>query len=145
MCGIVGFISQRNDKEHIIQKQLETLSIHLGANPMIYLTTSTNREFAYVVKGFYQDKHFEDAMLVISVTNNKINWIEPLSLSKSAEFKVYSTDLTDNFDDLVPKFGEVIKKYWKTPNLEDYNYLAGDINLPLWYEIIIVIITNQNQ
>ncbi|WP_141047385.1 asparagine synthase (glutamine-hydrolyzing) [Aliarcobacter cryaerophilus] len=25
MCGIVGFISQRNDKEHIIQKQLETL------------------------------------------------------------------------------------------------------------------------
>ncbi|QNM91540.1 asparagine synthase (glutamine-hydrolyzing) [Aliarcobacter cryaerophilus] len=25
MCGIVGFISQRNDKEHIVQKQLETL------------------------------------------------------------------------------------------------------------------------
>lgn len=123
-----------------LQKQLETLSIHLGANPMIYLTTSTNREFAYIVKGFYQDKHFEDAMLVISVTDNKINWIESLSLTKSAEFKVYSTDLTDNFEDLVPKFEEVIKKYWKTPNLEDYSYLAGDINLPLWYIFIIIIL-----
>ena len=107
---------------------------------MIYLTTSTSREFAYVVKGFYQDKYFDDAMLIISVIDNKINWIEPLSLSKSASFKVHSTDLTDNFDDLVAKFKNVIDQHWEAPNLEDYSYLAGDINLPLWYEIFIVIL-----
>ena len=123
-----------------LQDQLELISINLNANPMIYLTTSTSREFAYVVKGFYQDKYFDDAMLIISVTDNKINWIEPLSLSKSASFKVHSTDLTDNFDDLVAKFKNVIDQHWEAPNLEDYSYLAGDINLPLWYEILIVIL-----
>jgi hypothetical protein len=79
-------------------------------------------------------------MLVIGVKDNKIIWIEPISLSKSAEFKVHSTNLTDNFNDLIPKFSDVIKNYWQKPNLEEYSYLSGDIDLPFWYELLIVII-----
>lgn len=123
-----------------IKYELEQLSINLNVNPIIYLTTSKSRDFAYAVKGFYQDKYYNDAMLVISVENDKINWIEPISLSKSVEFKVFSTDLTNNFEDLVPKFKEVISKHWVKPNLEEYNYLAGDIDIPVWYEIVIVLL-----
>ena len=128
------------DLKNKLQYQLEHLSIDLNANPIIYLTTSKDRDFAYVVKGYYKDMYYNDAMLVIGVENNKINWIEPISLSKSAEFKVHSTNLTDNFEDLTIKFQEVLKQYWVKPNLEDYSYLAGDIELPLWYSILIVII-----
>jgi len=123
-----------------LQKDLEQLSINLNTNPILYLTTSIDRNFAYVVKGYYKDMYYNDAMLVIGVKDNKIIWIEPISLSKSAEFKVHSTNLTDNFNDLIPKFSDVIKNYWQKPNLEEYSYLSGDIDLPFWYELLIVII-----
>ena len=123
-----------------LEKDLEQLSIDLDTNPMIYLTTSPIRDFAYVVKGFYKDMYFNDAMLIIGVgPNDSINWIEPISLSKSADFKVHNIDLTNNFEDLIVKFKDNINKYWIKPNLEDYSYLAGDINIPLWYEILIVL------
>lgn len=123
-----------------LQLDLETLSINFPGNPMIYLTSSEDRNFAYVVKGFYKDMYFNDAMLAIGVKDNKILWTEPISISRSAEFKVYSTNLTDNFQDLIPKFTEVLNLHWKKPNLDDFKYLAGDIDLPLWYEILIIII-----
>lgn len=123
-----------------LQADLEKMSINFPGNPIIYLTSSEDRNFAYVVKGFYKDMYFNDAMLVVGVKDNKILWTEPVSISKSAEFKVYCTNLTDNFQDLSNKYFEVLKLYWKKPNLEDFKYLAGDIDLPLWYEIMIVII-----
>lgn len=123
-----------------LQADLEKLSINFQGNPVIYLTSSEDRNFAYVVKGFYKDMYFNDAMLVIGVKDNKILWTEPVSISKSPEFKVYSTNLTDNFQDLIPKFSDVLKNHWVKPNLDDFKYLAGDIDLPLWYEILIVII-----
>ena len=122
-----------------LQEDLEKLSINFPGNPIIYLTSSEDRNFAYVVKGFYKDMYFNDAMLVIGVKDNKILWTEPVSISKSAEFKVYSTNLTDNFQDLIPKFSDVLKNHWIKPDLNDFKYLAGDIDLPLWYEILIVI------
>lgn len=121
-----------------LQDDLEKLSINFPGNPIIYLTSSTSRDFAYVVKGFYKDMYFNDAMLVVGVKDNKITWTEPVSLSKSAEFKVYSTNLTDDFNDLIPKYSEVLKNYWKKPNLDDFKYLAGSVDLPLWYELLIV-------
>lgn len=121
-----------------LQDDLEKLSINFPGNPIIYLTSSTSRDFAYVVKGFYKDMYFNDAMLVVGVKDNKILWTEPVSLSKSAEFKVYSTNLTDNFEDLMPKFSEALNTYWKKPNLDDFKYLSADIELPLWYELLIV-------
>lgn len=123
-----------------LQADLEKLSINFQGNPVIYLTSSEDRNFAYVIKGFYKDMYFNDAMLVIGVKDNKILWTESVSISKSPEFKVYSTNLTDNFQDLIPKFSDVLKNHWVKPNLDDFKYLAGDINLPLWYEILIVII-----
>ena len=110
---------------------------------MIYLTSSTNRNFAYVLKGYYKDAYFYDAMIVVGVdstNSSKILWTEALSISDSAEFKVYSTNLTESFDELIPKFSEVLKTHWKKPNLEDYKYLANSIDLPLWYEFLIVIL-----
>lgn len=121
-----------------LQLGLEQLSINFQGNPMIYLTSSTNRDFAYVVKGFYADANFNDAMIVIGTDGTKILWTEPVSVSKSAEFKVYSTNLTDNFEDLISKYSDVLKTHWKKPNLEDYKYLANDIDLPLWYELVII-------
>ena len=123
-----------------LQQDIEQLSINFPGNPMVYLTSSANRDFAYVVKGFYKDMYFNDAMLVIGVKDNKILWTEPISISNSAEFKVHSTNLTDNFEDLIPKYTEVLKMYWKKPNLDDFKYLAGDIDLPLFFEILIVLI-----
>lgn len=123
-----------------LQRQLELLSINFPGNPIIYLTSSEDRNFAYVVKGFYKDMYFNDAMLVIGVKDNKILWTEPVSISKSAEFKVYATNLTDNFQDLIPKFSDVLKNYWVKPDLNDFKYLAGDVDLPIWVEILIVII-----
>lgn len=126
-----------------IQAELEQLSINFPGNPMIYLTSSTNRNFAYVLKGYYKDAYFYDAMIVVGVDStdsNKILWTEALSISDSAEFKVYSTNLTESFDELIPKFSEVLKTYWKKPNLEDYKYMANSIDLPLWYEFLIVIL-----
>jgi hypothetical protein len=123
-----------------LQADLEKLSINFQGNPVIYLTSSENRNFAYVVKGFYKDMYFNDAMLVVGVKDNKILWTEPVSISKSPEFKVYSTNLTDNFQDLIPKFSDVLKNHWVKPNLDDFKYLAGDIDLPLWYTFIIIIL-----
>ena len=123
-----------------LQADLEKLSINFQGNPVIYLTSSEDRNFAYVVKGFYKDMYFNDAMLVIGVKDNKILWTEPVSISKSPEFKVYSTNLTDNFQDLIPKFSDVLKNHWVKPNLDDFKYLAGDIDLPLWYTFIIIIL-----
>ena len=123
-----------------IQAELEQLSIDFPGNPMIYLTTSTNRNFAYVLKGYYKDANFNDAMLVVGTDGSKILWTEPVSISSSAEFKVYSTNLTESFDDLIPKFSEVLKNYWKKPNLDEYKYLANSIDLPLWYEALIVLL-----
>ena len=84
--------------------------------------------------------YYNDAILVVGVKGDKIDWVEPVTLSKSAEFKVHTSDITDNFNDLVSKFDEVIGNHWEKVILEDYSYLAGDIELPLWYEIIIIII-----
>lgn len=126
-----------------LQLELEQLSINFPGNPIIYLTSSPSRDFAYVVKGFYADANFNDAMIVLGIDSTdgtKILWTEPVSISKSAEFKVYSTNLTDNFEDLIPKYAEVLKMHWKKPNLEDYKYLANDIDLPLWYELVIVLL-----
>ena len=123
-----------------IQAELEQLSINFPGNPMIYLTSSTNRNFAYVLKGYYKDAYFYDAMIVVGTDGSKILWTEALSISDSAEFKVYSTNLTESFDELIPKFSEVLKTHWKKPNLEDYKYLANSIDLPLWYEFLIVIL-----
>lgn len=123
-----------------LQADLEKLSINFQGNPVIYLTSSEDRNFAYVIKGFYKDMYFNDAMLVIGVKDNKILWTEPVSISKSPEFKVYSTNLTDNFQDLIPKFSDVLKNHWVKPNLDDFKYLAGDIDLPLWYTFIIIIL-----
>ena len=122
-----------------LQKDLESLSINFPGNPVIYLTSSQDRGFAYVVKGFYKDSKFNDAMLVVGVKDDKIIWTEPVSISSSAEFKVYATNLTENFEDLIPKYTEVLKNYWQKPNLEDFKYLAGDIDLPWWYELLIVL------
>ena len=123
-----------------IQTELEQISINFPGNPMIYLTSSTNRNFAYVLKGYYKDANFNDAMLVVGTDGSKILWTEPVSISSSAEFKVYSTNLTESFDDLIPKFSEVLKTHWKKPNLDEYKYLANAIDLPLWYEFLIVIL-----
>lgn len=123
-----------------LQYDLEQLSINFPGNPIIYLTSSEDRNFAYIVKGFYKDMYFNDAMLVIGVKDNKILWTEPVSISKSAEFKVYATNLTDNFQDLIPKFSDVLKNHWVKPDLNDFKYLAGDIDLPLWYTFIIIIL-----
>lgn len=123
-----------------LQKDLEQLSVNFPGNPMIYLTSSPDREFAYVVKGYLKDAFFNDAMLVVGVKDDKILWTEAFSIKPSAEFKVYSTNLTDNFSELSQKYSEVLKQYWTAPNLEDFKYLAGDIDLPLWYEAIIVLL-----
>lgn len=122
-----------------LQFDLEQLSINFPGNPIIYLTSSEDRNFAYVVKGYYKDMYFNDAMLVIGIKDDKILWTEPVSISKSAEFKVYATNLTDNFQDLIPKYSEVLEKYWKKPDLNDFKYLAGDIEMPIWYSLLIVI------
>ncbi len=128
------------EKANKLQTELEKLSINFPGNPIIYLTSSGSREFAYVVKGFYADANFNDAMLVVGTDGSKILWIEPVSISSSAEFKVYSTNLTESFDDLIPKFSEVLKTHWKKPNLDEYKYLANSIDLPLWYESLIVLL-----
>lgn len=122
-----------------LQDDLEKLSINFPGNPIIYLTSSASRDFAYVVKGFYKDMYFNDAMIVVGVKDDKILWTEPVSISSSAEFKVYATNLTDNFQDFIPKYTEVLKNYWKKPNLDEFKYLSADIDLPLWYELLIVL------
>lgn len=129
----------KEETRNILQKELELLSIQVDANPILYFTTSPLRSFAYIIKGHYRDMHYNDAMLVVGVKENRIMWVESISLSKSAEYKVNSTYLKGSLEDLIPKFKEVLKRDWIKPNLEDYRYLAGDIDLPLWLEIIIVV------
>ena len=81
-------------------------------------------------------------MLVVGLDGDKIKWTEIITIESPEleELKVYGVDLTNDITELVPKFEELIKKYWKKPNMENYSYLSGDIDLPIFYELLIVII-----
>lgn len=126
-----------------LQKELEefsaTNSVKLSVNPIIYFTSATSRDIVHVIKGFYKDAHPNDAILVVSITGNKINWTQSVSLTKSAEFIVESTSFQDvTLQNLTEKFKNNILKNWKPVRMEDYKYLSGDIDLPWGFEIFIV-------
>ena len=124
--------------------QLEEFASTYGkskeVNPIVYLTTSTDREFAYVVKGFYRDAHKNDAVLVVGVDKNgSVNWTSSFGFTKSAEFLVSNENMTD-INQLVPTFTNNIMKHWKRTPMEDYKYLSADIDLPLWFEALVVLL-----
>ena len=93
-------------------------------------------------KNTYQELFNESKLLITDYSSVAFDFSY---LKKPVIYYQYSDDyifdLSESyFDYITMGFGEVIKKYWKTPNLEDYSYLAGDINLPLWYIFIIIIL-----
>jgi hypothetical protein len=120
-------------------------------NPIIYFTTAEDREFTAVVKGFYRDAHKNDAVLVVSVTNGEINWIDSFGFTKNAEFFVANRSIeqdvskdtfksVSNAENFVARFSYNIDHHWKRTPMEEYKYLAGDIDLPLWFEIMTVLL-----
>lgn len=110
-------------------------------NPIIYFTTADDREFTYVIKGFYRDAHKNDAVLVVSVDKNgTINWIDSFGFTKSAEFLVANKNIDKNVSTLAVSFNKNIEQYWKRTPMEEYKYLSGDIDLPLGYEIFLVVL-----
>lgn len=128
-------------------------------NPIIYFTTATSRDFTYVIKGFYKDAHKNDAVLVVSIDKNTgdLNWVDSFGFTKSAEFftanrsiqsdmgaginfKHLNVNGTSDVMSFVMRYRYNIDHYWKRTPMEDFKYLAGDIDLPLGYEIFLVLI-----
>jgi hypothetical protein len=110
-------------------------------NPIIYFTTATDREFTYVVKGFYRDAHKNDAVLVVSVDKNgTVNWTDSFGFTKSAEFLVANRNIDKNVSTLANMFIQNVEKHWKRTPMEEYKYLSGEIDLPLGFEIFLVML-----
>jgi hypothetical protein len=143
------------DIHEMLNLQLEEYASLKGSvkevNPIIYFTTAEDREFTAVVKGFYRDAHKNDAVLVVSVTNGEINWIDSFGFTKNAEFFVANRSIeqdvskdtfksVSNAENFVARFTYNITQHWKRTPMEEYKYLAGDIDLPLWFEIMTVLL-----
>ena len=128
-----------------LNKQLYEYASIMGkvkeVNPIIYFTSAPERDFAYVVKGFYKDAHKNDAVLVVSVNKDgSINWIDSFGFTKSAEFFVYNRNIDKNISSLAKNFTANINMYWKRTPMEDYKYLSGEIDLSLNFEIFLILL-----
>jgi len=129
----------------LINRQLYEFASIFGkikeVNPIVYFTSAKDREFAYVIKGFYRDAHKNDAILIVSVDKNgTLNWVDSFGFTKSAEFFVANRNIEGNIDTLTQGFIHNIQMYWKRTPMEEYKYLSGDIDLPIGYEIFLVVL-----
>lgn len=102
-------------------------------NAVLYLTSAPNREMAYVVKGFLKDKYKNDAVLVMGVdANGSMLWSEAFGLTKNANFFVQNRDAT------LDEFLNNTVAHWTRTSMEEYKYLANDIELPVWVQVLVV-------
>lgn len=109
-------------------------------NPLIYFTSASDREIVEVIKGHYKDAHKNDAVLVVSVTNGKLNWVDSFGFTKSAEFFVANRNIKTMDGLMCLQFTDNIAKYWKRTPMEEYKYLISDIDVPVQFEIFVVLL-----
>lgn len=115
-------------------------------NPMIYLTTSKNREFTSVIKGYYADKHQNDVILVLGVDNGIVVWSDVIAYTKNAEFYIECTKFKDyNLNDtnstqiLLSKYDKLLKDKFKRTSMKEFKYLSNEIDISLWSQVFIIL------
>lgn len=107
-------------------------------NPLVHLTTADSREMTEVIKGHYKDAHKNDAVLVVSLDKNgSVKWIDSFGFTKNVEFFTQNRNIKDLN---VSEFLVNINKYWKRIPMEEYKYLVGEIDIPWWYELMVVLL-----
>lgn len=115
-----------------------------GANVIINVT-SKDQAWAEGLAQAWNAHKINDVVVVIGVSGEKINWVDVRSWTSNKisdinirdEILNLNTIDKDKIDDII---SNNITKYYKMQEMKDFEYLAADIDPPMWMLVIAGII-----
>ena len=116
----------------------------LGANVIINVT-SKDETWSETLAQAWDAHNINDVVITIGVAGEKISWVNVRSWSSDKMLDVVTRDLImmlprvdkDMINDIIKT---TIPKHYKAQKMEDFEYLADDVEAPTWLYIIAGII-----
>jgi len=140
----------------VVDKKLDLALTYLGAqkqaNILVYLMNTADQQAVYALEEFWVKGKKNDIIIVIGSTNfPKINFVHIMAWTKIEEFKIELRNKLLNLGTLSDGNAvaqAIINQVAKAPEnggfermpMADLEYLIAEIELPLWCQILIVLI-----
>lgn len=130
-----------------LQTKMDVMASTLGArkevNPLIYVVDGENRDFAYILKSYWGNGGKNDAILVLGMKDNVVEWSETIAWTKNIDFLVNQTKIYKGMkldENLIDKFGAQINAYFVRTPMSEFKYLEDEISLSGWAQFAIVLL-----
>lgn len=150
--------SASTDWQQKVDRRLDLFMGTLGherqVNTLVYLVNTPDQAFLHALEAKWVMGKKNDVIVIIGAPAfPKIAWVAIIAWTDNEQFKVELRDNVYNLNDLTGKedqLGAVIaaqigkpkdKGGWLRRPMSQMEYLAGDISLPLWATLIVLIIT----
>lgn len=151
-AGVKAPTAWKNAVENLLDKELVKLGPQKEVNVLVYLVGTKDVRFAEALKEKWVHGKKNDVIVVIGTTEFPyVDWAQIISWTKVEEFKINLRngilDLKDisHASNLVRLITEEIRKPgnkggFVRPHMKEFEYLIGDISLPIWCQFLIVIL-----
>ncbi len=134
-----------------LDKELRSLGERKQVNILVYVTSSPDRGFAEALKEYWIQGKKNDVIVILGMPAfPEVRWVEVIAWTKVEEFKIALRDQITGMKQLpdggvlaATITGQVSKPpgaggFERTPTA-DMEYLAADISLPWWCQVLIVL------
>jgi hypothetical protein len=135
-----------------LDHELKTLSFRKKVNVVVYVVGSKDRNFANALRESWIQGKKNDVIVVIGSTQfPKAEWFDVIAWTKVEEFPIQLRNRLMDLGDLTSadEFVNIVVQeigkpksaggYERSP-MSDYEYLLSDISLPVWCQVIVVLI-----
>ena len=131
----------------VLENHLSNESARIGrtkqVNPLIYVVQDKDRMFTDTLKSYWNNGEKNDAILIVSLKDNKVQWSDTIAWTKNQDFLVNSTTLYKGMTvnkELVDTFIKDIEINFKRTPMSEFKYLENEISLSIWVQLLILLV-----
>jgi hypothetical protein len=139
------------DIDRRLDEALRLVAPKREVNVLLYIVGTPDLGFSHALEDYWRMGKNNDVVVVIGHVNNKIEWCQVLTWSDHFLFKEKLADSVRHLKTLngqEEKLCEVIMKQiaadgddgFLRKQMSDFAYLAGDVTLPFWAYLIVIIV-----
>jgi len=146
----IGSASLNADIRKSYKKELKILAGVLGKtkqiNPMIYVTNTDDIKFIDKLEIAWRKGNKNDSILILHVDSSfkikhtdVLSWAKDVAYNENLKKSMMGKNLS-NVKEIISIYENEIKSTWVRKPMSEYDYLKGDISLPMTYQLLIIFI-----